>query len=247
MIEAESPLSQFEVRPIHFLPPLHLGPYDVSFTNASLLMLIVVGTVLLFLAGGARRGALVPGRWQSMAESTYLFVEHMIRDTIGDNGRQYFPIVFSIFLFVLFANLFGMLPYSFTVTSHIIVTFAMAIVIFIGVTIIGFARHGLDYFHLFLPSGTPWIMAPLLFFIELFSYLARPVSLSIRLAANMMAGHTMLKVIGGFVIALGILGGWLPFALLVVLNGFEIFVALLQAYIFTILTCVYLNDAVNMH
>lgn len=244
MADGHSPMHQFEVHPI---VGLQLGGVDISFTNASLFMLFAFLSITLFLGVGMRRKALVPGRWQSMSEATYEFVANMLKDNVGAEGKKYFPFIFSVFMFVLTCNLLGMLPYSFTVTSHIIVTFAIAIVIFLGVTVIGFMRHGTHYFKIFLPDGVPWWMAPLMVFIELMAYLARPITLSVRLAANMMAGHTMLKVIAGFVTGLGLLLGWLPMALLIVLVGFEIFVAVLQAYIFTVLTCVYLNDAVHMH
>lgn len=237
------PMHQFEVYP---LIPIHVGGVDISFTNASLFMMICLAGVALFFGLTMRRAALVPSRGQSMAEALYEFVAGMIKDTVGSEGRRFFPFIFALFMFVLFCNLVGMLPYSFTVTSHIAVTFALAFVIFLGVTIIGFARHGLHYFHLFLPHGTPWVMAPLMIIIEVFSYFTRPVSLSIRLAANMIAGHILLKVIAGFVAAMGVFGIF-PIAFMVLLTGFEIFVAILQAYIFTVLTCVYLNDAVNMH
>ena len=240
-----SPLTQFEVRPLIELPPL-MG-YDVSFTNASLFMCLSLVSIVIFLALGMRGRALVPGRWQSMVELSYQFIGNMISDNIGSEGKRYFPIIFTLFLFVLFCNLLGMLPYSFTVTSHIVVTFALAMCVFVGVTLLALVRHGSKFLLCFVPEGTPWWMAPLMYCIELFAYLARPVSLSIRLAANMMAGHTMLKVIAGFVVMLGALGGIAPFALLIVLSGFEIFVAVLQAYIFTILTCVYLNDALHLH
>jgi F-type H+-transporting ATPase subunit a len=240
-----SPLAQFLVKP---LIPLHIGRYDVSFTNASLYMLISVLGVALFIQLGMRRGALVPGRFQTMVEMSYHFIADMVEDNIGHGGMQYFPLIFTLFMFVLFCNLLGMTPYSFTVTSHIIVTFALAAMIFIGVTLLAMIKHGpLAFLGSFLPPGTPLWMAPMMYFIELFSYLARPVSLSVRLAANMMAGHTMLKVIAGFVIMLGFLGGWAAFALLIVLSGFEIFVAVLQAYIFVVLTCVYLNQALHLH
>ena len=237
-------MHQFEIQP---LIPMHIAGIDVSFTNASLFMVLALLSIVVFISGGVRKRALVPGRWQSMSEATYEFVANMLKDNVGNEGKKYFPFIFTLFLFVLTCNLLGMIPYSFTVTSHIAVTFSLAIVIFIGVTIIGFMRHGTHYFKIFLPDGVPWWMAPLMVFIELMAYLARPITLSVRLAANMMAGHTMLKVIAGFVAGLGLMLGWLPIALLVVLVGFEIFVAVLQAYIFTVLTCVYLNDAVHMH
>ena len=171
----------------------------------------------------------------------------MISDTAGSKAKPYFPFIFSLFMFVLFCNMLGMLPYSFTVTSHIIVTFALAAVIFVGVTIIGFVNHGVGYLKLFIPSGVPVFLLPLIVIIEIISYLSRPVSLSVRLFANMMAGHTMLKVFGGFVISLGIIGGWLPLSFTVALTGLEILIAFLQAYVFAILTCIYLNDALNLN
>jgi len=171
----------------------------------------------------------------------------MISDTAGSKAKPYFPFVFSLFMFVLFCNMLGMLPYSFTVTSHIIVTFALAAIIFMGVTIIGFVNHGIGYLKLFIPSGVPLFLLPLIVIIEIISYLSRPVSLSVRLFANMMAGHTMLKVFGGFVISLGIIGGWLPLSFTVALTGLEILIAFLQAYVFAILTCIYLNDALNLN
>jgi F-type H+-transporting ATPase subunit a len=241
----ENPLSQFEITPVHFLPPLHIAGYDISFTNSSLMMVLTVAFILLFLGLGTRKAALVPSRWQGAAESVYQFVDDMIRDSVGTEGRQYFPIIFAIFLFVLIANLFGMVPFAFTITSHIIVTFAMAIVIFIGVTLIGFIRHGTHFLSLFLPAGTPIWMAPFMIPIELVSYLARPVSLSLRLAANMLAGHILLKILAGFVLV-GLIGVF-PFVFMLIFIGFEIFIACLQAYIFTLLTCVYLNDAVHLH
>ncbi|HJO96508.1 MAG TPA: F0F1 ATP synthase subunit A, partial [Rhodospirillales bacterium] len=177
----------------------------------------------------------------------YEFIAGMVRDNVGNEGRKYFPFVFSLFMFILFANLIGLLPYSFTFTSHIIVTFAMAITVFLGVTVIGIVRHKLHFLSFFMPAGVPVVMAPILIPIEIVSYLSRPVSLSIRLFANMMAGHTMMKVFAGFVIPLGILGGWAPLAVDVALTGFEFLVAFLQAYVFTILTCLYLNDAIHLH
>ena len=171
----------------------------------------------------------------------------MINDTAGSKGKPYFSFVFTLFVFILFCNMIGMLPYSFTVTSQIIVTFVLAAIIFIGVTIIGFIKHGIKYLELFVPKGVPIVLLPLIIVIEIISYLARPVSLSVRLFANMMAGHTMLKVFGGFVISLGLLGGWLPLGFSVALTGLEILVAFLQAYVFAILTCIYLNDALNLH
>ncbi|MBF0166347.1 MAG: F0F1 ATP synthase subunit A [Alphaproteobacteria bacterium] len=239
-----SPLHQFEITP---LIPLHIGGVDVSFTNSSLLMVLAVAAVAIFFIRGMSGRALVPGRWQSIAELTYDFVGGMIRENVGHEGRKYFPFVLTLFSFILFGNLLGLLPYSFTFTSHIVVTFALAITVFIGVTIVGIVLHGAHFFTLFVPSGVPKVMIPFLVPIELISYLSRPISLSIRLFANMMAGHTMMKVFAGFIIPLGFLGGWAPLAVDVALTGFEFVVAFLQAYVFTLLTCLYLHDAVHLH
>lgn len=243
MAEKHSPLEQFSIKP---LVDLKVGGIDISFTNSALMMFIALGLVTLVMVYGMRHRAMVPGRLQSMAELSYELIANLLRDNVGKQGMPYFPFVFSVFMFILAANLLGMLPYSFTFTSHIIVTFAMAATIFVGVTIIGFARHGLHFFSLFLPSGTPIFLAPLIILIEIISYFVRPVSLSVRLFGNMVAGHTMLKVFAGFVIALGIFGV-APLILIVALTGLEIGIAIIQAYVFTILTCIYLNDAVNLH
>lgn len=240
-----SPLSQFEVHPIL---PLNFGDMNISFTNASLWMVIVVLTAIVVMFLGSRKRELVPGRWQSFSEVMIQFISNTLRETGGADAMRYFPMIFTLFIFVLLCNVLGMIPYSFTVTSHISVTFAMAICVFLACTMIAIVKHGpAKFLGSFLPEGTPWWMAPMMYFIELFSYLARPVSLSVRLSANMMAGHTMLKVIAGFVVMLGLMGGWAPMALLVVLTGFEIGIAVLQAYIFTVLTCVYLNNALHLH
>ena len=191
--------------------------------------------------------ALVPGRLQSVAELAYEFVANMVRENVGSAGQRYFPFIFTLFMFVLASNMLGMVPYSFTVTSHIVVTFALATVVFLGVTVIGFAKHGAGFLKFFVPSGVPVALLPLLVVIEVISYLTRPVSLSVRLFANMMAGHTMLKVFAGFVIGLGVIGGWAPLAFMVAFTGLELLVAFLQAYVFAILTCIYLNDALHMH
>lgn len=243
-MEGHSPLEQFKIdRILDF----RLAGIDVSFTNSALFMVVAIALITLFLTLAMRQSALVPGRWQSMAELSYEFIGKMIRDNVGTEGRQYFPFIFSLFMFILFCNLLGMVPYSFTVTSHIIVTFALALVVFLGVTVIGFIRHGAHFLKLFVPSGVPLALLPLLVVIEVLSYLIRPVSLSVRLFANMLAGHTMLKVFGGFVVALGVIGGWAPLAFVVALTGLEIGIAILQAYVFAILTCIYLNDAINLH
>jgi len=240
-----SPLAQFEVHP---LVPFNVGPLDLSFTNASLWMTLTVGAVLFLMYMGLRKSEVVPGRWQSVAESLVQFTSNTVRDIAGEDALKYFPLIFSIFVFILSANLLGMIPYSFTITSHIIVTFAMAICIFLFCTVLAIVKHGpFKFAHFFLPHGTPLWLAPLMIPIEIFSYLTRPVSLSVRLAANMMAGHTMLKVIAGFVVMMGLLGGWLPLAFLVALTAFEVGIAILQAYVFTVLTCVYINDAIHLH
>jgi F-type H+-transporting ATPase subunit a len=210
-------------------------------------MVLTVAVISLFFIAATQKKSLVPNKMQLIAEMAFEFVSKMISETAGKDARPYFPFILSLFLFVLVANLLGMLPYSFTVTSHIIVTFALAFFIFIGVTIVGFAKHGISYLKLFVPSGVPIFLLPLIIVIEVISYLSRPVSLSVRLFANMMAGHTMLKVFGGFVVSLGILGGWLPLGFAVALTGLELLVAFIQAYVFAILTCIYLNDALNLH
>ncbi len=239
-----SPLEQFEVRDI-------FGGHDealglITFTNSALFMVIGVTLVIVFMHAGMRREALVPGRWQTLVELSYEFIANMIRDNVGQEGRKYFGFIFTLFMFVFAGNLLGMIPYTFTYTSHIIVTFAMAAVVFVGVTVIGFMKHGLHFLHFFLPSGVPKIMAPLLIPIEILSYFTRPVSLALRLFANMTAGHTMLKVFAGFIAPLGALGV-VPLALVIGLTGLELIIAFLQAYVFTILSCVYLNDALHMH
>ena len=240
---APSPLAQFEIKT---LVPIKIGDVDVSFTNSSLLMIITIVAVTVFLMGGMRKRALVPGRWQLTAEISYEFIAGMLRDNVGKAGRPYFPLVFSLFMFILFGNMFGMLPYSFTFTSHIIVTLALALTLFIGVTVLGFIKHGIGFFKFFAPAGVPVYLLPLLVPIEIISYLSRPISLSVRLFANMMAGHTLLKVFGGFVIQMSFFGV-LPLAFLVALTGLELLIAFLQAYVFAILTCLYINDALHMH
>ena len=228
-------------------PEIKLGEIDISFTNASLFMVICSLAILLIFNLGTKKNSLIPNKMQLVAELSYSFISKMISDTAGSKAKPYFSFIFSLFMFVLFCNMFGMIPYSFTVTSHIIVTFVLASFIFIGITIIGFVKHGFGYLKLFVPSGVPIILLPLIVVIEVISYLSRPVSLSVRLFANMMAGHTMLKVFGGFVISLGFIGGWAPLAFIIALTGLEIGIAFLQAYVFIILSCIYLNDAVHLH
>jgi len=240
-----NPMHQFEVYRLG--PEINLGSINLSFTNASLFMTISASVILFFLFLGTKKKSLIPSKIQLVSEMSYSFVAKMINDTAGSAAKPFFPFIFTLFMFVLFCNMVGMLPYSFTVTSHIIVTFVLAAAIFIGVTVIGFIKHGIKYLELFVPKGVPVVLLPLIIIIEVISYLSRPVSLSVRLFANMMAGHTMLKVFGGFVISLGLLGGWLPLGFSVALTGLEILVAFLQAYVFAILTCIYLNDALNLH
>lgn len=242
MAANQSPLAQFEIQRY---VPIEIGGYDISFTNSSLFMVAIVGLMTLFVIGGMSRAALVPGRWQMTVEMIYEFVADMLNSTTGSDGRKYFPFIFTLFVFILTANLLGMLPYSFTVTSHIIVTFALALVVFVGVTIIGFARHGLGFLRSFVPPGVPFILLPLIVVIEVISYFTRPISLSVRLFANMLAGHTMMKVFGGFVAALGIFG-ILPLAFMVALVALEIVVALLQAYVFAVLSCIYLAGVLHI-
>ncbi len=239
-----SPMEQFEIKR---LLNFKIGGLDASYTNSALWMTIAVVLATLIFVVGMRQKALVPGRLQSVAELGYEFIAGMVRDNVGDAGKKYFPFILTLFVFILLCNVLGMVPYSFTPTSHIVVTFAMAAVVFIGVTIIGVARHGAHFLSLFVPKGVPWPLLLLLVPIEIISYFIRPFSLSIRLFANMLAGHTMLKVFGGFVVMLGILGGWAPLAFIVVFTGLEFLIAFLQAYIFAILTCLYLNDAIHLH
>jgi F-type H+-transporting ATPase subunit a len=244
----ENPLAQFT---IERLVPIHIGGLDVSFTNSALLMTIagVLVTGLLMLA--TRKAALVPGRWQSIPEMLYEFVaKYLIDDTVGPEGQRYFPFAFTLFMFVLLGNLLGLIPYSFVFTGQIIVCFGLSIAIFIGVTVIGFMRHGFRFLTFFVPHGVPKVLLVLLVPIEVLSYCIRPLTLSIRLFANMMAGHTMLVIFAGFVVPLGTLyfvPGLFPIVVDVLLFFLELLVAVLQAYVFAILACLYLNDAIHLH
>ena len=246
---AASPMEQFEVVP---LIPIHVGGYDISFTNQALWMCVVVVAASLFLTLPVARGRLVPTRMQSMAEMSYQFVADMLQMTSGEDGLAFFPFIFTVFMFILTANFFGLIPGSFTVTSQIAVTFALTMLVILTVIVTGFARHGLGFFKLFVPDAPIYI---LLFLVplEVISFLARPMSLSMRLFANMLAGHTMLQVMAGFVVALGGAGGILslfsvaPMLLIVGLGALEILVAFLQAYVFAILSCIYLNEALHLH
>jgi len=237
------PLEQFKIEP---LIPIHIGGLDVSYTNAALFMTIAVVLITALLVLGTRRGALVPGRWQSVAEMSYEFVGDMVETNAGHGAEPYFPFVFSLFMFVLFSNFLGLIPYSYTVTSQIIVTFALAATVFIGVTIVGIVKHGTHFLRLFVPEGVPIVLLLLLVPIELLSYFIRPFTLAIRLFANMLAGHTMLAIFGGFAASVGLLA-ILPVALDVAILALEVLVAALQAYVFAILTCLYLRDALHLH
>jgi F-type H+-transporting ATPase subunit a len=242
--EHHGPMAQFEIKR---LVPLELFGYDVSFTNSSLFMVIAVVVVSAFLIFAISGRSLVPGRLQSIAESVYEFVANIVRENLGHEGMRYFPWVFTIFIFILALNMIGLIPGTFTVTSHIIVTFALAAMVWIVATFIGFARHGAGYLKLFVPAGVPIWLMPLIVPIEVVSYLIRPISLSVRLFANMMAGHTMLKVFASFAVSLPVFAKLFPVLFTAAFTGLEFLVAFLQAFIFTVLTCIYLNDAVHMH
>lgn len=242
-----SPLEQFQVKPY---VPISVGHVDLSFTNSALWMLLAVAAVYWLVMAGTRQHALVPGRLQSVVELSYEFVAGMLRDNAGKEGMRYFPLVFTLFMFILMGNMLGMIPGSFTFTSHIIVTFFMAAAVFVGVTALGIYLHGAHFFSLFVPKGAPKAMLPVLIPIEILSYCVRPISLSVRLFVNMMGGHTMMKVFAGFIGALGayfVIPGIFPLLITVALTGFEFVVAFLQAYIFTVLTCIYLHDAIHLH
>jgi len=238
------PMEQFTIKPII---PIHVGRLDLSYTNSALFMTFAIALSALLFWGATRARTMVPGRLQATAEVLYEFVADMLMSNAGKEGMRYFPFIFTLFLFILFGNVLGLMPYAFTFTSHIIVTAALAFFIFFAVTIIGFARHGLHFFSLFLPPGTPLWMAFFLVPLEIFSYLIRPVSMSLRLFANMLAGHVLLKVLAGFIIPLGLMFGWVPFMAVFGVTMLEILVALVQAYVFTLLACVYLNDAIHLH
>ncbi|MBM3579742.1 MAG: F0F1 ATP synthase subunit A [Alphaproteobacteria bacterium] len=243
--EKHSPLAQFEVKKI---VDLKIGNIDVSFTNSALYMVIATFLIITFMITTTRKKLLIPSRLQIIAEGVYNFVNDMVISTVGEEGRRFFPLIFSLFTFILLANCLGMTPYSFTATSQVIVTFCLAMISFLSVTIFAIWRNGFfGFLHMFLPSGVPMWMAPAIFAIELFSFLIRPITLSVRLFANMVAGHVLLKVVAGFIISLGAILGTLPFLFDVVMIGFELFVAVLQAYIFAILVCAYFSETVRAH
>ena len=237
------PIHQFEIKKIL---PLELNNIDISFTNSSMFMILTVLVVSIFLILSIKKKKVIPNRFQIISELLYEFIANMINDNIGHKGKKFFPFIFTLFTFILFGNLLGMLPYSFTFTSHIIVTFVLAMFIFLFITLIGIFMHGFKFFSLFVPKGAPMLMLPLMIPIEIISYLSRPISLSVRLFANMMAGHTMLKIFAGFIVPLGIFGV-APLLVDVALTALEVLIAFLQAYVFTILTCIYLNEAINLH
>ena len=246
---AANPIEQFEIHPIFRIA--NIAGHEIYFTNSSLLMLVaVIGLTVFLVAATARRG-LVPSRFQSAAEISYEFVATTIRSTAGAEGMKFFPFVFTLFMFVLTLNMLGLIPYSFTVTSHIIITAALAIMVFLIVLIYGLMLHGLHFFNLFVPKGVPVYILPLIVAIEILSFVSRPISHSVRLFANMLAGHITLQLVAGFVTMIGGFGlvGWLgatlPLAFTVALFALELLVAFLQAYVFTILTCIYLNDAIH--
>ncbi|MGD1954263.1 MAG: F0F1 ATP synthase subunit A [Sphingomonadales bacterium] len=246
---AGSPLDQFK---LSNKLELSVAGFDASITNSALWMIGVVAVTSVGLMWAMRRADMVPGRSQSMAELLYEFVANMVKDNIGAGGRPFFPFIFSLFMFILIANLAGMVPYGFTVTSHLAVTMTFAIFIFLLVIAVGFARHGLHFFSLFLPPGTPVFLMPLIVVIEVISFFSRPVTLGVRLFANMTAGHILMKVFAGFIISMAAAGSfvaflsWLPFVANVAVTALELLVAAVQAYVFALLTCVYLNDAVNL-
>ena len=245
-----TPLEQFEISKIL---TLQLGWLDLSITNSAIAMILVIGLFMQLSIVTLKEARLIPTRWQSLMELTYEFVGGIVKEQIGEKGQGYFPLVYTIFTFLVISNLVGMIPYSFTITTHVAVTFTLSIAIFIGVTIIGFLNHGLRFIGILLPAGASLSLAPLLIVVELISYIARAISLAVRLFANMMAGHTLLKIISTFgwkiIVGGGLLGiiGIAPMILLIGLTGLEIAIAILQGYVFTVLTCSYLNDSINLH
>lgn len=251
MAQGIDPIHQFQLHDL--AGPWNIAGYEISFTNSALFMGIAVGVVTLTLLAAASRAALVPGRLQSVGELWYEFIHNMVRDVLGAEGKPFFPLVFSLFSFVLVANLLGMFPYFFTVTSHVVVTGTLAVFVVGLVVVVGIVKHGLGWFKLFVPHGVPMVILPFISLIEVISFLSRPVSLGLRLFGNMLAGHIVLKVFAGFVVLLGsmglggIVGAIAPLGMAVALTALEFLVAFLQAFVFAILTCVYLNDALHTH
>ncbi len=246
---ANDPIHQFRIHDI--AGPWNIAGYEISFTNSALFMGITVGTITLILFLATLRGGLVPSRLQSVGEMWYGLIDNMVKNILGEEGRTFFPLVFSLFSFVLIANMLGMFPYFFTVTSHVIVTASLAVFVVALVVVVGIYKHGLGWFKLFVPHGVPLAILPIISLIEFISFLSRPISLGLRLFGNMLAGHIVLKVFAGFVVSLtalgigGILGSIAPMLMAVALTALEFLVAGLQAFVFAILTCVYLNDALH--
>lgn len=243
------PVQQFEIIPLVSFGTL--GGFEIAFTNSSAYMALTVGLAGAFLLLGTRAQRLVPDRWQSTVEILYEFISKTLRENAGEDGMRFFPLVFSLFMFILVANLIGMFPYAFTVTSHLIVTFALAMIVFATVTVYGLLRHGFGFFRLFLPSGIPAWLAPVIVPIEVISYLSRPISHSARLFAVMLAGHITLKVFAGFVVSLagigavGMAAAVLPLLMTIIITALELLIAIVQAYVFAMLTCMYLSDAMH--
>jgi F-type H+-transporting ATPase subunit a len=243
------PIHQFEIK--NLLPLATMGGHQFHFTNSALVMFIIVATVSTLLIGATAPRAVVPGRLQSIAEMSYEFVANTVRSSAGTEGMKFFPFVFTLFMFILFANLIGLIPYSFTVTSQLIVTASLALLVFFIVVGYGFWKNGLHFLNLFVPKGVPKVILPVIVLIEVLSFVSRPVSHSVRLFANMLAGHITLQVFAAFIIMLAGFGvlGWfgavLPFIMVIMLTALELLVAFLQAYVFAILTCIYLNDAIH--
>jgi F-type H+-transporting ATPase subunit a len=243
------PIHQFEI--INLFPIAKIGSTEIMFTNSAAYMVVAVGAISAFMIGATAKGNMVPGRLQSVAELSYEFVANTIRSTAGKEGMKFFPYVFSLFMFILVVNLIGLIPYTFTVTTHVIITAALALSVFLTVLVYGFWKNGLRFFNLFVPKGIPIFILPLIVLIEVMSFLSRPISHSVRLFANMLAGHITLKVFASFITMLGAMGalGWagavLPLGLTIALTALETLVAALQAYVFAILTCIYLNDAIH--
>lgn len=244
-------LEEFEIHPLS-APLFKIGGHTIAFTNSALFMFLAVAASTILMTVAMRRRAVVPGRWQMAAESIYNLVTDMVRDGAGDQAKPFFPFIFSIFVFILFCNLFGMLPHSLSVTSHIIINLSLALFLFVVITITGFVKHGVHFLTLFAPPGAPKPMLPALVIIEFFSFAVRPFSLSIRLFANMLAGHILIEVFAGMTASL-LAAGWLaglgilPLVANIAITAFEFFVAVLQAYIYAILSAVYLRDALEMH
>ncbi|MCA0434532.1 MAG: F0F1 ATP synthase subunit A [Proteobacteria bacterium] len=248
---ANDPIHQFQIKDL--AGPVNIGGYDISFTNSALFMGIAVASITAFLWYASRKQALVPDRTQSVGELWYGMIHSMVKNVLHEEGMKFFPLVFSLFSFVLVANMLGMFPYFFTVTSHVVVTAALAVFVVGLVVVVGIWKHGLGWFKLFVPSGVPIVILPFISLIEIISFLSRPISLGLRLFGNMLAGHIVLKVFSGFVVSLvalgigGIVGAIAPLAMAVALTALEFLVAFLQAFVFAILTCVYLNDALHTH